>query len=156
MKIVFIALAISCIQPARLLLILLLLTGGPAFSKTEWTKNPFQQKVFIKNKGQFGISTGVEQEIFFKANSDGVNIYFTKQGITYRYDEEIPETQAEKAERKKLKKYRIAKAKKHSLEMQWLGINPAVEIIAEDKVPFYYSYSFDPAKEKQGIKAFSV
>src|ERR1035438_1521711 len=53
-----------------------------------WTKKPFEKKVFIENIGQFDkLIPGAR--IFFGANSSGVMILFTDQGIYYSYRESI-------------------------------------------------------------------
>lgn len=116
-----------------------------------WQANPFEQKVFIENKGQFAEQAGVKQEVLFQAISGGVDIYFTKTGVVYSYDEVLPKAEsrgdAEEREEKE------AEVKHHSLSVQWLGSNPAVEIYAEDKVSFYYTYGFNPKEQKEGIIA---
>src|SRR3990172_2372266 len=116
-----------------------------------WSGNPFEQKVFVEYKGQFARQTGVKGDVLFQATSGGVDIYFTKQGIEYRYDEISVKKENRKEEEEKDKKE--IDVKRHTLQMQWMGSNPSVEIVAEDKVPFYYTYAFDPKKDKEGIKA---
>ncbi len=127
--------------------------GGAAAAFFSWSASPFDLKVFVENKGQFAGQTGVQEKILYQAMSGGVNIYFTKTGITYRYDEVIPETKEEKAKRKKEKKERVIKVKQHCLGMQWAGCSPSAEISGEDQVSFRYTYSFDPQKQKEGIRA---
>ena len=142
-------------------------TSNSAIPSQNWSDNPFEQKVFVENKGQFNESMeNVEGQmadgntstinhqpstILFQAVSGGVKMYFTKQGMVYRYDEMI--AKKENGEEENEKDIREVEVKHHALEMQWVGSNPSVELLAEDKVPFYYTYSFDPKKEKEGIKA---
>lgn len=128
-----------------------LLPAGSCFS--QWTRTPFEQKVFVENRRQYVGNTGISEEILFWARSGGINLYFTKSGLKYRYNEEIPETPAERAERKKQKKYRVAKAKQHALDVKWLGGNTSVSVVAEEKAAFYYSYSYDPATADRGVRA---
>lgn len=126
-----------------------------------WSNSPFEQKVFIENKGQYNEElTGVEQQIFFCVTIGGVNIYFTKTGIIYGMDElkEEPRNDIEESntheeygkENKSKKKYKVIH---HLVEMSWLGTSRGILPQAEEKVPFYYTYSYDPAKEKEAVKA---
>ena len=82
-----------------------------------------------------------------------MNIYFTKQGLVYRYDELKPYLEKEKYKRgkKEEEERKEVEVKKHALELQWLGSNPNAEIIAEDKVPFFYTWS--PEKNKPQVFA---
>ena len=124
-------------------------------TSSKWSVNPFEQKVFVENKGQFNENTEVNNEILFHAVSGGVNIYFTKQGIVYRHDEIIPKKKNDDADDKDEDENEERKVEliPHTLSAQWIGSNSSVEVTAEDKVSFYYTYSFDPKKEKEGIKA---
>src|SRR5258705_11035504 len=131
---------------------LIILSGINAYAGypyNSWIASPFQQKVFIENKGQFDASTGVSQPILVQTQSGGINIYFSRQGMVYRYDKVTGEDEngsEEKDERK-------INVNPLSLAMQWVGSNPSVELIANDKVSFYYTYSYDPVKATQGIVA---
>ena len=71
-------------------------TSSDHTSAPKWSASPFEQKVFVENKGQFAEQTGVKEEILFHALSGGVNIYFTKQGVVYRYDEIIQKEENER------------------------------------------------------------
>jgi len=126
-----------------------------------WTHSPFEQKVFIENKGQFGERTEVKDEIFFQVESGGLCIYFTKRGLVYRYNETIVKKDDEeetgkgvwKEEDEEEERRRQRVVKHYSLEMQWQGSNSAVEISPSDKESFYYTYSIDSANSSRIIIA---
>ncbi|MEO5674742.1 MAG: hypothetical protein ABIQ74_08845, partial [Chitinophagales bacterium] len=60
--------------------------GSPV--KAGWSiRNPFEQKVFIENQGQFeGMNNRSESAIQYAVDDGGANIFFTTRGITYRFD----------------------------------------------------------------------
>lgn len=65
------------------------LGSSSAFSNTKnWvSKEPFEPKVFIKNKGQFnGKNNLPSSNIEFGVEGHGFQIYFTPTGLTYRID----------------------------------------------------------------------
>src|SRR3954469_20166405 len=73
--------------------LLLVFNAGQAFSQgnngkpagtLKWTVNPFDQRVFIENKGQFD---GMDGNIRFAINNMGEEVYFTPSGLTYRHNE---------------------------------------------------------------------
>jgi gliding motility-associated-like protein len=120
------------------------------FGQHPWKANPFEQKVFIENKGQFNESAEEAERVLFQAVSGGVKINFTKQGVVYHYNEII----SRKEEKRKAgEDEESAKVIPHSLSLEWIGSNPEVEVVASDKVPFFYTYPFDPKKQTEGIKA---
>lgn len=129
-------------------------------AQIKWTvKKPFEQKNFIENKGQFFIKDKLmPKEIFYAAAIDGVTYYFTKTGYTVQHftkqkntEQEIEELKEKagikegKSEEEKEFKY---KAVSQLHQMQWQGASSNVQIIAEDMVSNYYTYS--DANDKQG------
>src|ERR1035437_7776030 len=128
-------------------------------AQTNWTnKNHFEQKSFIENKGQNDFDTlPNHQTALFTANIDGVIYFFTKSGYTIIHterqklsNEELDRIEASKKnenEAEERVKYKIVK-KYH--ELKWLNSNPQVEIISENKVDNYYSYSNLKSTDKKG------
>lgn len=52
--------------------------------------DPFDQKVFIENKGQFDKNDlRFIGKILFSARSGGVNLFFSSRGLIYQYDSVI-------------------------------------------------------------------
>ncbi len=131
--------------------------GDQGGSKS-WTQNPFEQKVFIENKGQFVCqqvpldeNTKKAAAILYGASSGGINIFFTAGGLTYQHDETVPVSHEEektllkafpKSHKREIKEgKKIMKKAPHYLSIKWEGANPNAEVIAEDPVSFYYTYS---------------
>ena len=117
-------------------------------SQTNWSVSPFDQKVFIENKGQFdGKIENTQQKVYFGTRIEGVDLYFTSNGLVYRHDEWIPMTNEEREEYFKNKPFeKEEKGKKgmkinpQYLAIEWEGANSNTEIISEEKVQFYYTY----------------
>lgn len=152
-------------MPNRLLIALLVFGINILNAQTNWTtKNLFEQKNFIENKGQNDFDTLPNHEaILFSANIDGVNYYFTKSGYTISHSEkqELSEeekdkmeaSQKGKKEEEDLFKYKIVK-KYH--ELKWVNANPQLVVISENKVDNYYSYpDFKNPDKKQSIIAYA-
>lgn len=124
------------------------LISSAIFSQsTSWTSQPFDQKVFIENNGQFYLKNGTESgKILYGARSEGVDLYFKVNGLTYKHDESVPKAEEEKESIEKQthheeKEERNArKSTPLYLSIEWVGSNPNTQIISEDPVSFYYTY----------------
>ncbi|MBI2269248.1 MAG: hypothetical protein HYU69_02705, partial [Bacteroidetes bacterium] len=132
------------------------LTGSAVKAQVaDWTSNPFEHRAFVKNNGQFNFSlTGgslkpLNTQILYGASANGVELYFTTNGITYKHNELIPATEEEKEELEKgrssyfkneKEERSINKSVPRFLSIEWLGSNPNSEIIAMEPVSFYYTY----------------
>jgi len=137
----------------------------PVFSQNNssgWTINNEPQKNFIENKSQFngrdkiaGLPAGqAGSEILFGVDQNGSQIYFTKQGLTYRFDvkQKKNEKESEKERAKENKKMtaeewiahekqeRKVKYETDIVNMQWENSNPNVQVVAEEEISAYYSY----------------
>src|SRR5579862_6525905 len=78
------------------LLPLCVLAGKPPVAK--WTvKNAFDQKVFIENKGQYGVPSPAlpSDAILFGAKHEGLFYYFTKNSIWIRKNAAVKRTDEE-------------------------------------------------------------
>jgi gliding motility-associated-like protein len=135
-------------------------------AKGSWSvSNPFEQKVFIENKGQYDLKSEKPADIKYGVNNLGTEIYFTPKGLFYRIEEQEmilhEEHEYEKDKRKPGKEEgeeREIKTKLNILNMEWVGANPNVQIFAEGEAADYYNFC-DPKNPKgQGInnvKAFN-
>lgn len=136
-------------------------------AKAGWlNKNPFEQKVFIENKGQFDHQTAnTDSKVYYSTSQQGVNMLFTANGLTYRYDKKEVLSDKEKNRFEKLfgklglnknknaREYEEEKSVKiipQYLSLEWVGASPTAEIIAENKVEHYYTYN---GNNKSSIKA---
>lgn len=104
-----------------------------------WTDSAlFSQKVFIENKGQFSWPVSFDQDpIVFAADVNGVEIYFSPNGLSYIYNESQLQTEKEEGSREGR---RPLKKISHRVQMSWVGANPKAEILAKDVVPHYFTY----------------
>ncbi len=111
-----------------------------------------EKKVFIKNYGQFSDKIkNVNPSVEYAAEYNGAQIYFTRAGITYRYDKYIFETEIEKEENPGKEEKKEPKLKTFSFSLEWIGSNPDAQILAQDVVPEYFLY---PAgDQKTNIRA---
>jgi len=153
----------------------LLLQSLGSFSQTNWASNPFEQKAFVENKGQFPrqmdnarptemsfgqgkglMVNGRTLPVLFGASCEGTELYFTAQGLSYRHDE-YPVFSKE--EREKIEEgQHLAPSKmktiSHFLHITWEGANKNVKVVAEDAVSYYYTYPDNrDASGKSSLKA---
>ena len=56
-------------------------TSSKKIKNKSWSSAPFQQLVFVENKGQW------DKKISFGASRKGVDIYFTENGVICHHDE---------------------------------------------------------------------
>lgn len=113
--------------------------------KSNWRlDHPFEQKVFIENnEGQFDgkIDSG---KVLFSTSIDGLSLFFTSNGVTYRYDEFSKIDQKERnGTEHNMDKEDIPKPVTHFFSAKWEGVNINTEIIAENEVNFYYCYTLN-------------
>jgi gliding motility-associated-like protein len=134
---------------------------NPAIAAGWQDKNPFSQKVFIENKGQFDNVFPQKllqnNNIKYVVRNEGLEIYFTNLGVIYRHFEKpvLTEEEKEKREHEQEGKKGSTKEKKfdavsYSLNEQWIGANPKARIIGEDQVENYFTY---PTTSQSVIKA---
>ena len=146
-----ILLLLSAVNP------ILYASAGITPGTSDWSSSPFDQKVFVENKSQFdGSAEKKSGNILFGAALDGVECFFSKNGLTYKHSESVPMTEEER-EKSEPSRHRDREEKEeqeevrmkfvpHYVSMEWIGSNPDVHIISEEPVSFYYTYS-------HGIKA---
>ncbi len=127
-----------------------------------WSLNPYEQKVFIENQGQFnGKDKLRNSQILFGVDNLGVQMYFTAKGLTYRYDEtevipgdrkeEVNKAGGEKdeEEREKEEKKRKIITQTHTAHLEWLGANPNAQLLAEEMATEYSSYANEEDPQHQ-------
>src|SRR6185295_12825343 len=102
-------------------------------------RNPFEQKVFIQNNGQFdGMNDRPGSDIQYAVDNNGTRIYFTPQGLTYQLYK--PGRESAEAGENEREKDDVVKTTPVFVQMEWEGANPQVKIEAENKVNDYYTY----------------
>ncbi|MBI4645412.1 MAG: gliding motility-associated C-terminal domain-containing protein [Bacteroidia bacterium] len=96
-------------------------------------------KVFIENKGQYnGRNWLKNSEIEYAIANNTFHVFFTKQGLTYRFDKSIRNHGRNKHDDSSIPKRINISELIHNI---WLNANGNVKIIAEDKSYDYYSYA---------------
>ena len=122
-----------------------------------WTVNPFDQKVFIKNEGQFDKTTNNGKgEILFSASTQGIHMYWNAKGLTYKVTERYlsEEAKAEIAKGEPEAEMGKAELRYHYLNMEWVGSDPDVQVSSEEKASNYFTYKNPKDKAgKSGIAA---
>ncbi len=146
-----------------ILLIPFLLEAGPgkqvpSSGTAKWTASAFDQKVFIENKGQFDAirpfteahSVSVNDHVQYGIRLQGLEMYFTPSGVTWRHRARkmLDKQELEERAREKGKDINANGEEEEentilgidSVSMQWMGSNPNVSIVAEKKVSNYFTY----------------
>src|SRR5579862_7825903 len=113
--------------------------GKPPVVK--WSvKNPFEQKVFIENKGQYEILDKVEsKDILFGARQDGLQYYFTNNSIWIKRSVPVMMTEAEMEKLEHDKGEKNDKEIKYKLvdefhSITFIGADASTQISSDDKV----------------------
>src|ERR1700741_1266406 len=119
-----------------------LLTGSVV--RKEWTTTPFEQKVFIENKGQFDNIEGVNDKVLFATSQNGVEMLFTSSGVVYKYDKlKVEKTKTilnAKEGEKEEESEKLRKIRKTSLflKMELVDAMPVTSILGENKIRSYF------------------
>ncbi|HLC83481.1 MAG TPA: hypothetical protein VJI69_06600, partial [Bacteroidia bacterium] len=155
-------------KPFKLLpaLLFLFILSVKAETGPSWSTKYEHPKCFIENKGQFHLPNGNEPVEFAYDNSS-TRIYFTKKGVTYSFLKVWKDLEEEGEREKDIKKanfqdvrtveeWRKKEEEEHKakfiadyVNIEWENSNPNVEIVAEQKIPSYFSYTF---KDNTGKK----
>jgi gliding motility-associated-like protein len=106
---------------------------------TNWTARFDEAQSFIENKGQFtGRNRLPGSEILYAVDNGELQIFFTKQGVTYYVEKKFRNPDRKKGDRSKpklLKEYEVT-------HLNWEGANPNVELKGFDMKPDHHTYSF--------------
>jgi len=129
-------------------------------ASNSWAATGENQKVFIKNGGQFHINNSTEPVLYAYDNGSTM-IYFTAKGVTYsflkRWEKVEKENERERGreEMKKGKTLVEKEAEEHRMEFKtdvvsfkWENANPLVQVVPEEEISSYFSYDI---KEKDGV-----
>lgn len=93
---------------------------------------------FIENEGQFdGRNWNSNGEIEFAMAQNPFYIFFSKSGLTYRFDKIIRNPNRDKNDPNSPKRTNVSEL----VHVKWIGSNPDVEIIATNQKDDYYSYA---------------
>lgn len=108
-------------------------------ARSNWDKNSaFEQKFFIENKGQFNGEDNLRNSNILYVIDNNARIYFTPQGLTYKFTllerEEENDSKSNKKEEEKIK------VDYSYVHMEWVGANPLVQLQVQELTPGYYTY----------------
>jgi gliding motility-associated-like protein len=117
--------------------------------QVNWTRDPFDHKLFIENKGQFDsdIIAYTDSKILYQVRFGGVKACFTANGIIYRYTD----LSLLSKERNSDHDGDMATPPSHFLSLQWAGSSPGVTVNAGEEQGYYYTYSIGSATVKANI-----
>lgn len=118
----------------------------------DWQTSPSYSKSFVENKGQFnGRNKLSDSDIRYAIDHGPFQVYFTKNGLTYRLDEKIREKKERdpkehmKEEMREMKEKAEGKRKVEMrsdiLHLEFLNSNLNVSVEASEEVTEYFNYS---------------
>ena len=116
-----------------------------AQNSAHWSVNPFENKEFVENAGQFGkADINSNDKILFGIDRAGLHMYFTAHGFVFRQNEFRKKYDDKNREDKFLAAKEDPREKMvdlipHIVTVQWLNANENVQIIADQKLDYYYS-----------------
>jgi len=143
-----------CLIFSFLLLQLTTTNAQQSNPQVKWKIEDFaERRVFIENKGQFASPDG--QPVLFAFDESSVRIYFTAKGLNYVFTKKT--VNRTDKEREKFSGP-SGEEEEHSVNldidkvnMQWEGVNPNVQVVAEEETPDYFSYSVKQGKDLKNI-----
>lgn len=132
-----------------------------------WANKYEHSKSFIENKGQFTLPYKTTDQVEFAYDNSSTRIYFTKKGLTYSFLKMWKDKEEEGEKDRDTKKphfqdvltledWKKKEKEEHKpkfiadyVTIEWENSNPNVQIIAEQKISSYFSYTF---KDKTGAE----
>lgn len=127
-----------------ILSLLLILNGSLSFSQgiNLWSESTNTESSFIENKGQFDGRTWLPEKVEFGYNHNPFYVFFTKRGLTYRFDKIIRNPNRDKQNPNSPKRTNVSEL----VHATWLGANKDVEVVAEELIDNYFSYAIREGK----------
>ena len=130
---------------------ILLFLFSHAQNNSVWTAKLTDEKVFIENKGQFPAKYNDGYgDVLFESTQSGINMCWSAKGLTYVFAEKYLSDEAKREIEKdgeQEEAWEKAEIKYHHFHMKWIGANPNPQVVSENPVSFYYTYS-NPKDEK--------
>ena len=133
------------------LFFVLSLSFGQDLRNNNWVTDFDSELSFVENKGQFINRNWQNTPIEFGMRRGKLSTFFTKKGLTYRFDKFIknPDRKKDGVTDTTTGKYLNVSELIH---VNWLGSNPNVEIQAEEMLESYYSISYIDYNDKNTTK----
>lgn len=130
--------------------LLLLASFSKIYGQTALQKEPKPWSPvmsFIENKGQFDGRDWQGSAIEYGVDYNNLCVFFTKKGLTYRYDRFIRNPGRSKERPHEPKRINLSEL----TSVTWVGANSNTELIASEKINPYYSYCFTDKKSGEVI-----
>ncbi|HSY76198.1 MAG TPA: hypothetical protein VK890_05040, partial [Bacteroidia bacterium] len=106
-----------------------------------WTTNPFDDKVFIENKGQFDNDVKSGEKVLYQVTFGKIQAYFTPTGVIYKYIEP-KKTRRGKSNKKQDPDANVnEKPIIHYVSENWQNTNSEVSILAGEEQSYYCTYT---------------
>jgi hypothetical protein len=115
---------------------------GSAGTKINWMAKPFDQCVFIENKGQFDTIVHGSSNVLYSIKQADMNVYFTANSMVYRYDEYPKRDKNEKEQADNKKDPDLLPQLPpivHFLTATWVGASSSVTIEGQEEQSDYYT-----------------
>ncbi len=130
----------------------------------QYSKKPFERKVFIENKGQFNKVLPKEYQDFEYCIDNGTQILFKNNELIYHFvddhqkewmEEEKRESEREnfKTEEEEEKERERFKPTHQYIKMQWIGANPnaKIEVLGLEEAKYGYGVDWEDTKKGHTI-----
>ncbi len=124
---------------------------------SQWTKTWGEEKSFIENRGQFEsmYSLPDRTNVLYAYEGSQENYFFSKNKLLFRFvklanidkdENEFKEMREKKYTPEEWRRHEVEEFRKKVMQeyvsAEWLDANPNVEIIAENRVSYYHSYTY--------------
>lgn len=131
----------------------------------QYSSIPFEQKVFIENKGQFIKELPLEYQDFDFCVDNRTQIFIKKNELIYRFtethDKEWMEEEKKESDKGGFKSEEEEEREKERfkptfqyVKMRWIGANPNAKIEVENLSKAKYGYAIDWENTKKGYTEF--
>lgn len=145
--------------------LLLLITASFFEIISQYSKQPFERKVFIENKGQFNNELPIEYQNFEYCIDNGTQILFKNNELIYHFtkehnDEWLEEERREaenggfKSDEEEQREREKFKPTHEYIKLKWLNANPDAKIEVLDVADAKYGYGIDWKETKKGYTVF--
>ena len=135
----------------KIILSLILLPFLASGQTNVWMNNTNSERAFVENKGQYdGRNWQSNNPIKFGlSQQDGWFTFFTEKGITHRIESLVRNPNKKKGEGDESIKFPSRVHTSELIDVTFINSNPNVQLIAEDKTDFYFSYAIKNPTTKE-------
>ena len=126
----------------NLLILFVLTTFQYSFSQQTKIFQSEGEAAFELNMGQYDARHWLSDKVEYAYNQNPFYVFFSKSGVTYRFDKTIRNPKRNKQDPNSPKRTIVSEL----IHAEWVNANPNVQIIAEDKTPYYFSYGIREGK----------